>query len=140
MCLRVSSPGTTIAVGEILMANPGVNATQPGFADEEDIMMRPDPLAGGQGTQKLAIQSARVLIINVLHHATFFEFGQLQAPGQRTPFFPGPLAIDQQTETFFEAELAGVGHLDLFPECVRHAMQLHGLYNCSDVNLLLRQP
>ena len=68
-----------------------------------------------------------MLIVDVLHHTAFFEFGQLQAPRQRAPFLPGPLAIDQQTEALLEAELAGVGHLDLFPECVSHAMQFHGL-------------
>ena len=32
---------------------------------------------------ELALQTARVLIIDVLHHTAFLEFGQLQAPGQR---------------------------------------------------------
>ena len=94
---------------------------------KEDMVMHPDPVAGGQGAQELAIQPARVLIIDVLHHTAFLEFGQLQAPGQRAPLFPGPLAIHQQTETLLETELAGVGHLDLFTQGIRPAMQLHGL-------------
>ena len=90
-------------------------------------MMQADPLAGGECAHKLAIQPSRVLIINVLDDATFLELGQLQPAGESATFLPGPLAIDEQAEPLFETELAGIGRLDLFPEGVGHAVQLHQL-------------
>jgi len=90
-------------------------------------MMQADPLAGGECAHKLAIQPSRMLIINVLDDATFLELGQLQPAGESATFLPGPLAIDEQAEPLFETELAGIGRLDLFPEGVGHAVQLHQL-------------
>ena len=96
-------------------------------ADEQDVVMQADPLAGGQGTHEFAVQAARVLVVDILQDAPLLELGQLQPPGQGAALFPGPLAVDQQAEPLFEAELAGVGRLELFPECFRHAVQLHGV-------------
>src|SRR5688572_27386805 len=90
-------------------------------------MMQADPLADGECAHEFAIQPSRMLIINVLDDATFLELGQLQPAGKSATFLPGPLAIDEQTEPLFETELAGIGCLDLFPEGIGHAMQLHKL-------------
>src|SRR5262245_8055977 len=90
-------------------------------------MMQADPLTGGECAHEFAIQSSRMLIINVLNDATFLELGQLQPAGESATFLPGPLAIDEQAEPLFKTELAGIGCLDLFPECVGHAVQLHQL-------------
>jgi len=89
--------------------------------------MHTDPLTRGQCAHELAIQPSRVLVVDVLDHSAFFELGQLQPAGECAAFLPGPLPIDQQAEALLEAELAGAGRVDLFPECVGHAVQLHGL-------------
>ena len=90
-------------------------------------MMQSDPLTGGECAHEFAIQPSRMLIINVLDDTTFLELGQLQPAGESATFLPGPLAIDEQTEPLFETELAGISRLDLFPECIGHAVQLHKL-------------
>jgi hypothetical protein len=73
------------------------------------------------------VQAAGMLIVDVLDQATLLELGQLQPSRQRAVLFPSPLAVYQQAEPLFEAQLAGIGALILFTEGLGHAVQLHGL-------------
>src|SRR5580698_6708804 len=68
-----------------------------------------------------------MLVVDVLDQATLLELGQLQPSGQSAVLLPSPLAVHQQAEPLFEAQLAGIGALILFTEGLGHAVQLHGL-------------
>src|SRR4051812_30037809 len=89
--------------------------------------MLPHPFAAGERTDQLAIQPARVLVIDIFDNTPFLELGGTQAAGQRTVFFPEPLLIDQHRKSLFETKLARVGSFQLRTEGIRHAMQLHRL-------------
>jgi len=85
-------------------------ASQPGFSNprrphEQDILMLPHPLAGGQRADQFAIQSARVLIIDVFDDTAFFEASQLQPSRERPVLLPAPLPVYQETEAFLKTEL-----------------------------------
>ncbi len=68
-----------------------------------------------------------MLVIAIFDDAALFEPGGLQAASQSPVLFPEPLLIDEHGEAFLEAELAGIGGLDLRPEGVGHSVQFHGV-------------
>ena len=110
----------------------GQCAGQPAFADsgradQQQVLMLPDPIAGGQRAHEPAVQAAGMLVVDVLDQATLLELCQLQPSGQSAVLLPSPLAVHQQAEPLFEAQLAGSGALILFTEGLGHAVQLHGL-------------
>ena len=105
---------------------------KPGFADpgwpyKQGVMVLPNPFAARQSAQKFTIEPARVLIIDVFNHRTFFEFGQLQPSRECSTFFPRPLAVHEQSEALFETELVDLGGFDLLLESIDHPVQLHNL-------------
>ena len=68
-----------------------------------------------------------MLVIDIFDDASFFQLGGTQAPLQCAVLFPEPLLIDQQAESFFEAQLCGVSSFQLCSEGVCHAVQFHRL-------------
>ena len=75
-------------------------ASQPGFSDpgrpyEQGILVLPHPFAGCQCADEFAVQPARVLKIDILDHAAFFEPGQLQTSSERPVLLPAPLPVYQ---------------------------------------------
>ena len=107
-------------------------AGQPAFADsgradQQHVLVLPHPFAGRQRAHELAVQAARMLVIDVLDHAALFQLGRLQAARQSAVLLPEPLLIHQHGEALLEAELAGIGALILRAEGVGHAVQFHGV-------------
>ena len=78
--------------------------------------MLPDPITSRQGAHQLAIQAARVLVIDILDHAALLQARRSQASRQGAVLFPKPLLIDEQREAFLEAELTGFGSFQLGAE------------------------
>ena len=68
-----------------------------------------------------------MLVIDVFDDTALFQPGRLQTARQGAILFPEPLLIDEQGEALLEAELAGIGRLDLRAEGVRHSVQFHGV-------------
>lgn len=66
-----------------------------------------------------------MLVIDIFDHATLFQPGRLQTARQSAILFPEPLLIDEHREALLEAELTGIGRLDLRAEGVRHSVQFH---------------
>ena len=87
--------------------------------------MLADPIAGRQRAQQLAIEAARMLVIDILDHAALFQVGGSEAPRQSAVLFPEPLLIDDQGKAFFEAQLTGFGGFQLRTESVGESMQFH---------------
>ena len=90
-------------------------------------MVLPNPFAARQGAHQFTIEPARVLIIDVFNHRTFFEFGQLQPSRECSTLFPGPLPVHEQSEALFETELVDLGRFNLLLEGIDHPVQLHDL-------------
>src|SRR5450755_2453529 len=85
----------------------GQRAGQPTFAnsggaEQQQILMLANPIAGGQSPYEPAVQPARMLVVDVLHPATFLELGQLEPARERAVLLPSPLAVHQQAEALFE--------------------------------------
>src|SRR5580698_5911855 len=98
-----------------------------GRPDQQNILMVTHPVAVGQSAHELAIQSARVLVVDIFDDAALLQAGRPQTVRQSAVLFPEPLLIDEQAKAFFETELAHVGGLQLSAEGIRHSVQLHGV-------------
>src|ERR1700739_2859429 len=66
-----------------------------------------------------------MLVIDILDDAALLQVGEAEPPRQGAILSPEPLLIHQQSKTFFEAALAGIGGLQLSVKGVSHAMQFH---------------
>jgi hypothetical protein len=66
-------------------------------------------------------------LVDILDATVELEPGVGEKPFHAAVFFPGPLPIDQQSESVFEAELRHTGHLELLFEGLGHGVELHGL-------------
>src|SRR5580658_1290529 len=59
-----------------------------GGTEEHEIELLAHPLAAGEAATELAIQPARVLVVNIFDHGALFELGYAQAAPQGAILFP----------------------------------------------------
>jgi hypothetical protein len=56
-----------------------------------------------------------------------FESGDLEETLQAPVLLPGPLTIDDESDSFLEGQILGVRLLDELLESIGHAVELHGV-------------
>src|SRR4051812_24707847 len=95
--------------------------------DEQKILLLAHPFTGSERAHQLAVESTWMLIIDVFHHAAFFQLGGLKTSGEGTILLPQPLLIDEHGETLVESKLGDVGRFQLSAEGVRHSVQFHSI-------------
>ena len=83
------------------------------------------PVPRGQAADQPAVQTARTPIVDVFDRGIDLEPGGLQATGKRPIFFPVPLPIYQQGQTFLKTELEDFGIFHLLADRFGHARESH---------------
>jgi hypothetical protein len=73
----------------------------------------------------LAIESARMAIVDVFNRGVEFESRICHTADQGFVLPPVPLVIDEQGQSFFEAELADLGIFSLTANGFSHAEEFH---------------
>ena len=114
----------TIPAGFLRQGAANPTLANAGGTEEENILLLLYPFAAGQGTQELAIQPARMLVVGVFDGGLLLQLGVAQTMFQGTILSPGELFIDQQREPLFKAQLLRVGDFELRTKAIRHAVQL----------------
>ena len=94
-----------------------------GWADDEQVLVSLDPLAGDELLEQRLVEAARRLHVDILDDGVLPQLGEAQAVHQPLVLALGRLAIDQQREALLEGECCDVGLPLLFVERLRHAGQ-----------------
>jgi hypothetical protein len=95
-------------------------------ARDEHIVSLVDPLAGGQAEHQGFIESARVTVVDILNTGAQPQLGLPQAGREPAVTADRHLAIDEQTEAFFETERLTLREVHLLTERFGHARELQG--------------
>ena len=80
----------------------------------------------GERADHLAVEAARCAEVDVLDAGRPPQTTAAQTPLQGAVPAPTPLAVNEQAEAFFKAELLRVGAFLLFAESFGHAAEAHG--------------
>ena len=104
----------------------GQGAGEEGFAPsggsgDDHVLVFLDPVAGEKPQDHGFIDSPGVFVVDVFGAGLDFEFGVFEEPLEAAIFFEGPLAVDEETEAFFEGEVVEIRLLDLFFKAFGHA-------------------
>lgn len=87
------------------------------------MMMVAQPLAGGELLEQRAVEAARRVQIDVFDNGGLAQLGLAQAAGKALVLAAGRLAVDQQAEPVFPAQLGGVGRVLQLDEGIGHGRQ-----------------
>ncbi len=86
-----------------------------------------DPVRRAQLIDLRPLESARMVIVNVLQSGGDFQLRRMQPRRHRPIFFPDPLPFHQQTQAALEIQLADIRLTVLFFQGQGHALQPQGL-------------
>jgi hypothetical protein len=101
------------------------SASQPrladaGRADQRQMMMLTDPLAGRKPEEEGAVEAAVGAEIDVLDDGRLAQPGLSQAAGEPLVLAAGRLAIDEQSEPILATEFAGIGGVVQLEKGISH--------------------
>ena len=80
------------------------------------------PVRRGEAAYQPTIQAAHVLPIDVFDTGIPAQFGVHEPALESLILLPTPMMVDNQSQPFFEAELACPGIFQLFAHSVGHAL------------------
>ena len=92
-----------------------------GRADDEQVLVSLDPVAGDELVEQCLVEAARRLHVDILDDGVLAQAGEAQAADQPLVLALGGLAVDQQREPLLEGKRGDVGLSLLFLEGLRHA-------------------
>ncbi len=87
------------------------------------MMMVAQPFAGGEFLEQGAIEAARRMQVAVFDDGGLAQLGFTQPAGKSLVLAAGRLAVDQEAEPVFPAQLGGVGRVLQLDEGVGHGRQ-----------------
>ena len=91
-----------------------------GRADDDQMMMVADPLAGGELVEQSAVEAAVGAEVDVLDDGRLAQPGLAQAAGEALVLAAGRLAIDEQPEPILAAQFGGIGSVLQLDEGIGH--------------------
>ena len=97
-----------------------------GRADDQQVLLAVDPVAGGQLVEQRAVEAARRPQIDVLDDGLLPQGGEPQAGDQPLVLALGRLAVEQQRQPLLEGQRRDVGLSALIIERLGHAGQPEG--------------
>ena len=104
-----------VAAGFLRQSAGQPGFTNPGWPDEQNVLVLPYPFTRRERAQQLAVKPAWMLVIDVFDYAALFQPGRLQAASQSPILVPEPLLVDEHGNTPPEARLARLGVRDRAP-------------------------
>jgi len=113
--------GAVVAAG--LVAERASNPTfaDAGWADDEQILVPCDPLAGNEFLEQRPVEAARGFVVDVLDDSGLAQAGGLEAAFEALVLTLDRLAIDHHGETLLEGERGDIGLAALVFERLCHA-------------------
>jgi hypothetical protein len=119
---------------------------EPGLANDDQVLVPGDPIAGDQLGEQRFVETARRFHIDILDDGILPEACKLQAADEPLVLALDGLAIDQQAEPFLEREGGDIGVPPLLFERFRHSSEaerdepLFGWMceHCSSFSLIAR--
>jgi hypothetical protein len=94
-----------------------------GRADDEQVLVPCDPLAGDEVLEQRLVEPARRLHINILDDSVLPEACEPQAADQPLVLALGRFAVDEQSKPLLEGQRRNIGLSLLFVERLRHASE-----------------
>jgi hypothetical protein len=91
------------------------------WADDEQILVACDPLAGNEFLEQRSVEAARGFVVDVLDDSGLAQAGGLEAAFEALVLTLDRLAIDHHGETFLEGERGDIGLAALVFERLGHA-------------------
>ena len=98
-----------------------------GGAGDNNVVVTLDPVAGDEAHHDRLIDSPGGFVVDILHAGVELQPGVFQISFHPVIFFPCPLAIHNEAETFREGESVQIRLIDLVGEGLRHTGQLQGV-------------
>jgi hypothetical protein len=103
-----------------------------GFADsggttDKKVLVFSDPVTGEETQDHGFVDSAGSFIIDIFHTSLKFEFGLFEKTLETIVLLPGPLAVDEDTESFFEGEIVEGGLFKLIFKSLGHPEEFHSI-------------
>lgn len=102
-----------------------------GGSRDQQILVIPNPVAGGEIDQDGLFDSARGLVVNVLDGGLEFEFGPFNEPLEPFVLLPDPLAVDEHSKALIERKILERGLLELLFEGISHSHKSHEIIPAS---------
>jgi hypothetical protein len=106
----------------------GQGAGHPGFSDaggagDQDIVVRAQPLAGGELRKQRLVEPARVAIVDVLDGRLMAQPGLAPPCGEPAALAPTEFAVHEQPQALLGRERLDARGLQLFLEGFRHTRE-----------------
>jgi len=90
-----------------------------GGADDNNVVVTFDPVAGDEAHHDRLIDSPGGFVVDIFHAGVELQPGVFQVSFHSVIFFPGPLAIHDEAETFREGESVQIRLINQLNHCLR---------------------
>jgi hypothetical protein len=98
-----------------------------GGTRDQEIAVFLYPVAGEETEDHGFVDSPGSFIVDIFHRGLKFEFGIFEETLETKVLFPGPLAVDEDSESFFEGEIVEGGLVELIFKALGHSEEFHGV-------------
>ena len=113
--------GAIVAAGLVAERTGKPTFADAGRADDQQVLVPCDPVAGGELGEQCLVETARRLHVDVLDDGRLAQAGELQSADEPLVLALDGLAVDHEREPLLEAERGNVGLLALLLQRLGHA-------------------